>query len=202
MSTPQKMKDIAKRGLNLDHKIDTMLSDFWCEFTAIEPTLAKKLEKSFGSAEFSALMIIGRFKDPSSIIEGLPTNPLSEESINNILNLPSEFVAQLTQGITESARGETTDYEFDDQITLFKQAERARKQYEQKLVRIFRQLKEDDSEVASAALALWEDENDAANYLASPVRSLADKSPLEALEKGDRQEVLDLLLRLEYGIFS
>lgn len=202
MTVSKSMKELAQRGLECDHKIESMLNDIWREFETIEPTLAKKLAESFGSAEFAALMIIGRFKDQPSVLEELSTKPLSKDGLKNLLELSPKFVAQLKEGVAESVRGETTDYAFDDQIPLFTQAEQARKYYEQALVNIFRQLKEADSEMANAALELWEDENDAALYFATPTRGLGGKSPLEMLEKGDRKAVLDVIFRLEYGIFS
>jgi hypothetical protein len=202
MSVAPTIKDIAKRGLECDHKIEEMLSDIWREFEAIEPGLSKALAESFESAEFAALMIIGRFKDQPSVLETLSNKPLSQQDIENLLELSPKFVAQLKEGVAESVRGETTEYTFADQIPLSHQAEQARRVYERELVEIFHKLEKEDPEVATTALQVWEDVNKAATYLASPIQALAGKSPLEAVENGDRQAVIDLLFRIEYGIFS
>lgn len=196
------IKDLAKRGLECEHSIGRMLSDIWKDFEAIEPTLAKRFAESFGSAEFAALMIIGRFKGQPSILEELSTNPLSEDDIKNFLERPFQPGAQPKESISESLHGEMTDSEPDDETSLFEQAERARGKYEQDLVGIFRKLKKVDSEVASLAMEVWDDEVDTSLYLASPVPVLAGKSPLEALKNGDRDEVISILYRIEYGIYS
>ncbi len=195
------MRDLAQRGLECDHKIELMLSELWQEFETLEPTLAKELAESFGSAEFAALMIIGRFKGQPSILEELSAKPLTEEDIKNLIEPSPALVAQPKEGTAVSVCGETTDDEFDDQTSLFNRAEHARKQYEQALLGIFRKLREDDSEMANAALELYEDENNAASFLANPVRALAGKSALEVLENGDRKQVLDLIFQLEYGTY-
>jgi len=196
------IKDLAQRGLECEHAIDRMLSDIWRDFEAIEPTLAKRFAESFGSAEFAALMVIGRFKGQPSILEELSTNPLSEDDIKNRLAQPPQFGAQLNESITESPHGEMIDSEPDDQTSLFERSERARAKYEQDLVEIFRKLKNVDNEVTSLAMEVWDDEVDASQYLASPVDALAGKSALGALKNGDRNEVLSLLSRIKYGIFS
>lgn len=202
MSGLPTIKDIAKRGVEYDHLINQMLSDIWREFEAIEPNLAKALTESFGSTEFAALMIIGRLKDQPSVLEMLSNKPLSKEAIDHLLELSPKFIAQLKEGSMESVRGETTEYKFDEQIPLSHQAEQARKNYECDLVEIFHKLEKEDPEVATTALQVWEDVNKAATYLASPIKSLAGKSPLEAVENGDRQAVINLLFRLQHGVFS
>ena len=202
MSVLPTIKHIAKRGLKYDHLINQMLSDIWREFEAIEPNLAKALTESFGSTEFAALMIIGRLKDQPSVLEMMSNKPLSKEAIDHLLELSPKFIAQLKEGSMESVRGETTEYTFDGHIPLSHQAEQARKNYECELVEIFHKLEEEGPEVATTALELWGDVNKTATYLASPVQALAGKSPLEAVDNGDRQVVMDLLFRLEHGIFS
>jgi len=71
--------------------------------------------------------------------------------------------------------------------------------YEFELVGIFKKLKETDPEVASAALDLCEDVLKAAEFLVAPTRRLAGKSPLQAIENGERQNLLDLIGRMEHG---
>ena len=67
------------------------------------------------------------------------------------------------------------------------------------LVDIFKQLKVKEPEVASAVLALWEDPIKTAKFMAMPAFGLAGKSPLQAIEDGERQNLLDLIGRLDHG---
>ncbi len=78
-------------------------------------------------------------------------------------------------------------------------AHQARTNYEFELVDIFKQLKVKDPEVASAVLALWEDSIKAAEFIAMPACGLAGKSPLQAIEDDARQNLLDLIGRMEHG---
>jgi len=179
------MSELAQRGLACEKKIDEMLDDIWRAFETLEPILAKWLVALFGSAEFAALMIMGRFKGQPSILEALSTKPLSEDDIKRVFDLSPTFFTQKKEG----------------PVCLSHQANDARKKYQNELVEIFKKLKEVDPEVASAAFELWDNVDDAAEYLAMPVRGLGGKSPLEVLDDGDRDQVLCLLYRLQHGSY-
>jgi len=176
---------LAQRGLEYEKKIDEMLNAIWRAFETLEPVLAKQIEKSFGSAEFAALMIMGRFNDQPSILEMLSTKPLSEDEIKSHLDLSPTGVAPNKEAT----------------LSLSHQADDARKTYQNALVEIFKKLKEADPEIASAAFELWDNVDDAAEYLAMPMRGLGGKSPLEVLDDGGRDQVLRLIYQLQHGSY-
>jgi len=179
------MPVLAQHGLECDDKIERMLSDIWRAFETLEPILAKKLASSLGSAEFAALIIIGRFKGQPSILEALSTKPLSEDDIKRVFDLSPTFFTQKKEG----------------PVCLSHQANDVRKKYQNELVEIFKKLKEADPEIASAAFELWDNVDDAAEYLAMPVRGLSGKSPLEVLDDGDRDQVSRLINQLQHGSY-
>jgi len=179
------MSDLAQRGVEYENKIDEMLDDIWRAFETLEPILSKQLEKAFGSAELAALMIMGRFKGQPSILEVLSTKPLSKDDIKRVFDLSPTFVTHKKEA----------------PVSLSHQANDARKKYQSALVEIFKKLKEVEPEIASAAFELWGNVDDAAEYLAMPVRGLSGKSPLEVLDDRRRDQVLRLLYQLQHGSY-
>jgi len=179
------MSDLVHRGLECERKIDEMLDDIWRAFETLEPILAKRLAASFGSAELAALMIMGRFKGQLSLLEGLSTKPLSEDDIKRVFDLSPTFVTHKKEA----------------PVSLSHQANDARKKYQYALVEIFKKLKEVEPEIASAAFELWDNVDDAAEYLAMPVRGLGGKSPLDVLDDEGRDQVLRLIYQLQNGSY-
>ena len=79
-------------------------------------------------------------------------------------------------------------------------ASQAKQTYDNELLEIFKSLQENDPEVAKAVLFLFDDALDAATFMAKPHSLFADKSPLKAIEDGERQDVLDLIYRIQHGL--
>lgn len=199
MNEPQTMEDLAILGVEYTRQIDQMLTDLWCEFKALEPDYAAPFEEGFGSTKLAALAIASRLGDQASLLEQLARKDLSREEIDDILQLGLRFVAQVKTGFLESERGEASEYPFGPPETLSQAAHRAWINYEFALVDIFKQLKETDTEVATAVLDLWSDKREAAEFVATPAQGLGGKSPLQAVEEGERQSLLALIDRLKHG---
>ncbi len=197
--TSQQIGSLARTGLEYSQQIDQMLMELWHEFKALEPDYAAMFEKALGSEILAALIISGRRDEQPSFLEELAQGSVSPEEIENSLQLGPVFVSQIKAGLQESERGEATEYPFDDSKALSEAAHQAQTNYEFELVDIFKQLKAKDPEVASAVLAIMEDPIKAAEFMAIPARGLAGKSPLQAIEDGERQVLLDLIGRLEHG---
>jgi len=194
------LKELATRGLEYDQKINQMLIEMWDDLKTLEPELASAIESALGSAEFAALMTMGQVRGQPSFLEKLAdAAPVSSEEMPEIWR---EFVAQATDNPMGLGREDFTEYQFDQDEPLSRKADRAKKDYEFALVEIFKELKTRDPEVAAAAFELWDDVVDAARFLAKPARGLGGKTPLEFIEDGQRKEVLELIYRLEYGIYS
>lgn len=86
---------------------------------------------------------------------------------------------------------------------LSDRAKQAERSYERELVEIFNELKQQDPEIAEAALCLYEgNKTTAAKFITTQVAALGEISPLYALDNGQREDVLVLMRRLEEGIFS
>ncbi len=199
MSNSHDIARLAKVGVEYGQQIDQMLMELWHEFKALEPDYAAMFEKTLGSEKLAALVISGRRDDQPSFLEELAQESISPEEVENFLKLGPSFVSQIKTGLQESERGETTEYSFNTSEALSEAAHRARTNYEFELVDIFKQLKAKDPEVASAVLALLEDQIKAAEFMTMPACGLAGKSPLQAIEDGERQTLLDLVGRLEHG---
>jgi len=196
------MEDLANLGLEYTRQIDQMLADLWHDFKVLAPDYAAPFEEAFGSTKLAALSLASRFGDQASLLEQLAQEKLSREEIDDILQLGLQFVAQIKTGLQESARGEATAYPFDDPETLSQAAHRVRMNYEFELVDIFKRLKEVDPEVASAVLDLQTDVLEAAEFIVAPAQGLAGKSPLQAVEEGERQRLLDLIGQMKHGTLS
>lgn len=187
------LKALAKRGLEYDEKINQMLVEIWTELQAIEPQMANAIKEALGSEEFAAMMTMGRVKGQPSLLEKLAdAAPVSSDGMVEIWQ---DFVAQATG----SSMGLGRECQFDLNESLSRKAERAKKDYELALVDIFKELKKKDPEVAAAALGIWEGVSDAAEFVASPVKSIGDQMPLALVENGRREEVLTLINAIKYG---
>ena len=198
LNKPQKLEALAKTGIKYSHQIDQMLMVLWHEFKALEPDYATLFEKTLGSEKLAALIICSRRDDQPSFLEELAQESISPEKIENFLQPGPLFGAQIKSGLQKTERSETTEYLFNSEA-LSQAAHRIRTNYKFDLVDIFKQLKAKDPEVASAVLALLEDPLKAAEFMAMPACGLAGKSPLKAIEDGERQNLLDLISRLEHG---
>ena len=199
MSSAHDIGRLAKAGIEYSQQIDQMLMELWHEFKALEPDYAAMFEKALGSEKLAALIISGRRDEQPSFLEELAQGSIPPEEIESFLQLGPVFVSQIKAGLQESERGEATEYLFDDSKALSEAAQQARTNYEFELVDIFKQFKLKDPDVASAVLALWEDPIKAAEFMEMPARGLAGKSPLQAIEDGERQTLLELIGRLEHG---
>lgn len=76
-------------------------------------------------------------------------------------------------------------------------AERARNE-----AMLLGQLETLDPEIAAEVVRVFDDRDKAATWLASPIWALGGNSPLRALAAGNRQEVLEVLGRIEHGTYS
>ena len=193
------LENLASRGLEVDKNIDQMLAGIWQAFKALEPDLAANIEGALGSSALSALTNIGRMKDRPSFLERLVDADL--KSPDEKLILWKEFVSQTTSGIVEMTGGGANRGSTENE-SLSQMVERVQRNYEFALVDVFKQLKARDLEIASAALSLWDDVIDAVRFLTSPANELGGKTPLELIENGQRDEVLALIHRIEYGIIG
>ncbi len=202
MDTLPTIEDIASRGLKYNQQFHHLLGDLWHDFITLEPEIAAILENTFGSTEHAALMIIGRVNNQPSILEDLAEKNISKDNFQNYLQQRLKIFTQITEHRLTPESDKITDGQFITQDKLSKLANQTRKNYEDELLRIFKKLKEDDLEVASIALELLGDLVHATEFLAMLAKSLGNKSPLQAIEEGQRQEVLDLIGRLEHGIPS
>lgn len=60
-----------------------------------------------------------------------------------------------------------------------------------------------DQKLLARAVEVLGNERDALHWLQTPKRALNNQIPLQLIEtKGGQQEVLDLLGRIEHGVFS
>ncbi len=202
MDTLPTIEEVARRGLKYNQQIDRLLGDIWRDFIILEPEIAAMLENTFGSAELATLMITGRVNNHPSFLEELAQKNISKNNFESFIHQGSYFIAQIKDKYKESERREATENKFGDQKKLSHLANRVRKNYERELVSIFNKLKEEDFEIASMALGLWNDVVQTAEFLTMPAKGLASKSPLQVIEEGERQKVLDLIGRLEHGIPS
>lgn len=192
------LKGLAKRGLEYDHKINQMLVEIWDELKAMEPEMAITIESALGSAEFAALMTMGRVKGQPSFLEKLANAaPISSDDMPELWR---EFVSQATESPIGLRREGFTEYKFDQDELLSQSAERAKKAYGAALVDIFKELKTKDPEVAAAALDIWHDVADAAEFLTAPAAILNGQTPLVRIEDGRREDVLMLINGIKYGL--
>lgn len=85
---------------------------------------------------------------------------------------------------------------------LARKAEQQRRLFERQNEEILRKLRTIDKEVVSRARDVFDSRRDAAEWMTTHNRALAGATPLEALAKGERNAVLDVLGRIEYGVYS
>lgn len=80
--------------------------------------------------------------------------------------------------------------------------ETIQREYAAKLSVILNRLEAIDPEVAKQTIEVFDDRNDAALWLASRHPCFHGLNPYQVIANGKRQEVLDVLGRIEHGIFS
>lgn len=97
------LKELAKRGLEYDHKINQMLIEIWDELRNIEPDLAENIERSLGSAEFAALMTMSRLKGQPSFLEKIAN--VDSASSKDMLKLWMEFVLEVSENPVALVKG-------------------------------------------------------------------------------------------------
>ncbi|MBI5115046.1 DUF2384 domain-containing protein [Candidatus Poribacteria bacterium] len=85
---------------------------------------------------------------------------------------------------------------------LAKLAERYQHESEQSLMAMLDNLRDIDPEIADIALRVFNDRAKAIHWLASPVRSLGDIAPLQALAEGKREDVLRVLHQIMHGVYG
>ena len=89
-----------------------------------------------------------------------------------------------------------------DIAELAQLAELHQLQHERSLLELLDNLRDIDPEVAERAVDTFDDKASAANWLASPVRSLGDITPLQALAEGKREDVLRVLHQIRHGVYG
>lgn len=119
-----------------------MLVEIWGELKAIEPEMAAAIESELGSAEFAALMTMGRVKGQPSFLEKLAS--AGSISSENMPELWREFVSQATENPMGLEKEGFAEYQFGHDVPLSLAAERAKKAYEAELLEIFKELKTRD----------------------------------------------------------
>jgi len=77
----------AKAGIKYSHQIDQMLMELWYEFKTLEPDYTSMFEKMLGSEKLAALIISSRRNDQPSFLEQLAQGDLSQDDIENFLQL-------------------------------------------------------------------------------------------------------------------
>lgn len=85
---------------------------------------------------------------------------------------------------------------------LAQHAELHQLQHERALLDLLDHLQQIDPEVAQRAVDVFDDNTNAAGWLASPVRSLGGLTPLQALAEGRREDVLTVLHQILHGIYA
>lgn len=76
------------------------------------------------------------------------------------------------------------------------------REYDAKLSALLNRLEALEPEVAERAIEVFDDRSKAAIWLAARHLCFHDLSPYQVIAKGQRQDVLDVLGRIEHGIFS
>lgn len=71
-----------------------------------------------------------------------------------------------------------------------------------RLIELFATLETMDPEVATRILDMLGERLNAAQWIVRPVPGLGGMTPVQALAEGRRQDLLDLLFRVEHGLFS
>ena len=83
---------------------------------------------------------------------------------------------------------------------LARLAERHQSQVERSLLELLDRLREIDPEIAARAVYVFDDQTDAALWFTKPVITLGGMTPLQALAKGRREDVLRVLNEILYGL--
>lgn len=193
VSEKTKLQALAKRGIELSAAWDQSLETMWREMAALCPDLTDWIQATFGDHDLIMLLMMSRIHDRSSILETLAEEGI--DAVKAILSL--ELIPKIGRDM-RAHRGQP------DEATepLSVQAERLRKQYRFDLGYLFTLFLKRDPEIARAAVDLFGDTEAAATFMIMPKANLAGKSPLQMIEEGQRQAVLDVLLQLEHGVFS
>lgn len=85
---------------------------------------------------------------------------------------------------------------------LGEQAERLNRNYERELLELLDRLERVDPDLVVRTVQTLDDRSFAAQWLMSQHQQLNGLSPLQAVAKGRRAEVIAILGRIEYGICS
>ena len=115
-----------------------------------------------------------------------------------------EYQARFTHGVVEWIRRQKDQApEFTDTLEqLARDARYLEQEREAQLERLLQRLKRLDPEGAKRTVRVFDDRGDAALWLTTANRGLADLTPYQALAQGKRQDILDTLWRIEYGVYS
>lgn len=90
----------------------------------------------------------------------------------------------------------------NDMEELVVRAERYQEEFTKHVNEVFAQLQTLDPGLANYTVEVLEDRLDAALWMLMPNHALKGKSPLSAVADGCRQDVLDILGRIEHGTLS
>lgn len=94
------------------------------------------------------------------------------------------------------------DFAKDTVNAIAADVEAIQHEYAAKLSVILNRLEAIDPEVAKRTIELFDDRGDAAIWLASHHPCFHGLNPYQLIASGKRQDVLDVLGRVEHGIFS
>lgn len=81
-------------------------------------------------------------------------------------------------------------------------ADAIKRKYGDMLLALLNRLEALDPEVAKRTIEVFDDRSDAALWLATRHRCFGGHVPYQVLASDQRQDVLDVLGRIEYGIYS
>lgn len=79
---------------------------------------------------------------------------------------------------------------------------RSQRSHERTLLRCFKKLQVIDPPLFERAIQTFDEEELAAMWFGDPIRVLGGVSPFEAIARGKRKAVLEILGRIEHGIYS
>jgi len=86
--------------------------------------------------------------------------------------------------------------------TLYEDISAARSHLDAVCLFAFRRLKELDAQVYDAAVQTLETEGEAAYWFSDPIEAFGNRTAWEALLAGDRPLILDVLARMEHGVYG
>lgn len=86
--------------------------------------------------------------------------------------------------------------------TLAADAERLRNDHDDGLEQLLKRLEELDSELATRVIEVFGNRSVAARWLARRRPCFRDQNPYPVIARGERQDVLDALGRIDHGTFG